>query len=145
MKNLIYLILFSLSVYASQQGDNFLIEKKIMIKIAHAVVPDKRVIKICLQDTKFPVSIYKENFTIVQDCKMADLIILGNNNNQNYSNKDKPIIVLDYNLLKRYPEAIGAFYWQKGRPNIVMIAPRIKKIGIKLPFEFKRYVESRVW
>ena len=139
------MILFSLSVYASHSGDNFLIEKKIMIKIAHAVVPHKRVIKVCLRDTKLPADIYKKNFIIVQDCKMADLIILGKYNDQNYSSKNKPIIVLDYNLLKRYPDAVGAFYWQKGRPNVVMIAPRIKKMGIKLPVEFKGYVETRVW
>jgi hypothetical protein len=59
--------------------------------------------------------------------------------------KNVPIVALDYSLLKKDKNALGAFYWQKGRPNITFIANRLKKKGIKLPKEYERYIENNVW
>lgn len=145
MKKFILLLLLSLSLFSSNTT-LLSVEKQIIKKILYAVVPDKKIINVYFQGSNIPDSIKKNKVIhIVKDYKKADVIIVEQKNCKQNKNLHKPIIVLDYNLLSKCPNAIGAYFWQKGRPNIVMIEPRVKKEGIKLPDEFKIYLESRVW
>lgn len=142
-----FFILILLSLFVIRLDASLLsLEKEIVKKILYAIVPYKKIINVYFQGDKIPTSI-KENKAIhlVEDIKKADIVIIQQKGCNQNRNLHKPIIVLDYDLLKKCPEAIGAYFWQKGRLNIVMIEPRIKKEGIKLPDEFKIYLESRVW
>lgn len=145
MKKFIILLLLSLSLFGSNTT-LLSVEKQIIKKILYAVVPGKKIINVYFQGSNIPKSIKTNKIIhIVKDYKEADVIIVEQKNCKQNKYFHKPIIVLDYNLLNKCPNAIGAYFWQKGRPNIVMIEPRIKKESIKLPDEFKIYLESRVW
>jgi hypothetical protein len=52
---------------------------------------------------------------------------------------------LDYYLLDKIPQSFGAFFWKKGRPNIVFIKPRLKQQSLELSSELKPYIEEQVW
>ncbi len=146
MRRYILLIFILLSLCAFAEDNSFSIEKKILTKISHVLVPEKKVISIWYFGSKIPLSLSNNSFfDIVDDYKKADLIIIDEIGWKVKLDLHIPIVVLEYSLLKDYPDAVGAYFWQKGRPNIVMITPRIDKIGIKLPAEFKRYAESKVW
>lgn len=47
------------------------------------------------------------------------------------------------NLFK-FRNCLGAFYWKKGRPNLVLIRERLEKHRIELPSEYDRFIESEV-
>jgi len=82
---------------------------------------------------------------IVKTCKEAKVLILLNGKGIPRSCVDKPILVLDYELLTKYSNAVSAFFWQKGRPNIVFIKKRLEKYSISLPSTYDKYVEDKIW
>ena len=55
------------------------------------------------------------------------------------------IFALNYNILYDFNNAFGAFFWKKGRANIVIIEPRAKKLNILISKELEEYTEERVW
>lgn len=56
-----------------------------------------------------------------------------------YSCKDIPLFTSSYKTLRENSNAIGAFYWRKGRPNIIFIKTRLKKFNLELPEKLKKY------
>jgi len=122
------------------------IEQKIVNKITHALFPHKKVV--CVYSYGLENSLeFKNNpyAKLVDNVKKADLLFIGKSDFDKKKISKKPIIVLKYSLLKKYPSALGAYFFQKSRPNIVMLEPRLKKMHIKLPKEFERYTESKIW
>jgi len=61
------------------------------------------------------------------------------------STKKPKVFVLDYNLLSKIPESFGAFFFKKGRANIVLLAPVLKKQNIKVSKALDEYVEEKIW
>jgi sugar-specific transcriptional regulator TrmB len=55
---------------------------------------------------------------------------------------DKLVIVTNYELLKEIKNSLAAFYWKKGRPNILFIKDRIKKRNLFLNKEYDKYSEE---
>jgi len=52
----------------------------------------------------------------------------------------RPILfVTDYRLLKISFDVVGAFYWRKGRSQLLFIKNRLDKYGIVLPPEYKDF------
>jgi len=118
------------------------LENKIFCTILQALFPNKSVIKVY---TNYPnikkLSTQSEKIRLVSK-KDADIIILD------YGEKlqtDKPVFVRKYSLLKRYKSsAIGGFYWQKGRPNIIFLRPNLQKHNLSLPETFNDYIEEEL-
>ncbi|QFR48579.1 hypothetical protein FJR48_02085 [Sulfurimonas lithotrophica] len=79
------------------------------------------------------------------NCIYANIIILQNQNKLPKECSSKAIFVLDYKLLSQIPQSFGAFFWKKGRPNIVILKPRIQKQSIKISSGLKSYLEEKVW
>lgn len=86
-----------------------------------------------------------KQLSIVETCKQAKVLILSNGKGIPKSCIDKPILVLDYELLVKHSNAVSAFFWQKGRPNIVFIKKRLEKYSISLPSTYDKYVEEQIW
>ncbi len=137
----IVLCLYSF-VFASDKEANE-IQNQIIYKILTAIKHKESKINVYI---KCKNSTLKDNkhIKIVKEYKKADIVIIDHKTSLP-GDCQVPIFTLDYNLLKEYPEAIGAFFWQKSRPNIVFISPRLKKFHILLPKEFDEYIESKIW
>jgi len=53
---------------------------------------------------------------------------------------EKPILfVTDYRLLKNSFDIVGAFYWRKGRSQLLFIKNRLNAYNITLPDEYKDF------
>lgn len=53
----------------------------------------------------------------------------------------KPIIfVTNYQFLKISEEIVGAFYWRKGRSQLLFIKNRLKQHNITLPKEYQNFM-----
>jgi hypothetical protein len=73
---------------------------------------------------------------IVNQCDTADLIV-GNID----KNCSKPRFLLDYYQFKKDPNAIGAFYWRKGRPQLRLRKKIIKKYHLHVSKDFEDFLE----
>ena len=62
---------------------------------------------------------YSKKFIIVKECERSD-IVFGN-----FICDDKPTFALNYYFYKTHKNAIGAFYYRKGRPQL-----KFKKEGL---------------
>ncbi len=81
--------------------------------------------------------------TTTQNYEDANFLILEHPSNFNI--KNKYVFVLDYDLLYDIPQSFGAFFWKKGRPNIVFIQPRLEEYHIKLAKPLEPYIEEQLW
>ena len=75
---------------------------------------------------------------IVNNCKKADLVLLYDINNLKC--KDKPLFVTSYIDFKN-SNAIGAFYWRKGRPQLILNKKIIESYNLHLDKSLLKYVK----
>lgn len=61
-----------------------------------------------------------------------------------YGTQHKLIFTTSLNVLRKSPKAIGAFYWEYGRPKIVFIQPRLNHYHLTLPKSFHKYIVKDV-
>ena len=54
------------------------------------------------------------------------------------------LITTEYSLLIKEPRVVGAFFWQKGRPNILFVRKRMQEVNITLGREFDKYIEDEL-
>jgi len=72
----------------------------------------------------------------VNDCKKAD-IVLGKSKNCT----KKLHFLLDYYDYKKDQDAVGAFYWRKGRPQLRLRKKIIENYRLHITPEFKEFLE----
>ena len=84
---------------------------------------------------------YPGNLKIVTECKDANIIILSTTRDIPKECNKKLLFGSRYSHLKN-PNVIGAFFWQKGRPNILFYQKRLNTHHIKLNSSFNRYIEE---
>jgi len=132
------IVLFSVSSLFS--FDALHVKAEIFSKIAHEFVK------------KDVVNIYTDDKTLVKtkglisslhytSRKKSDIVFLSNINDLQSPCKSKYIFSTSYQVYKTSPKVIGAFFWQKGRPNIIIKSTMLKKLHIKISPEFEKYIE----
>ena len=119
------------------------IESKIIMSMIE-VVSSHKVFSVYTNSQKLKEILPTEKIVFVDDCEGAELAILEKSKVEKNCT-DIAIITLEYDLLKKYPNSIGSFFWQKGRPNIVFIKSRLKNRNILLDSAFDEFVEENIW
>lgn len=84
-------------------------------------------------------------FKTVESCEDSNIIILDNLTNIKKACSSKCTFVLNYDLLSDIPQSFGALFWKKGRPNIVIVEPRIKAQSITVTKNLEPYLEEKIW
>lgn len=84
-----------------------------------------------------------ERILLVERCGDADLVVTESAEEERGCT-DKPAIVLSYRAFKQRSDAIGAFFWQKGRPTVVYSHTRLKAFGLVVSDELKKYVVKQL-
>ncbi|MCK9455231.1 MAG: hypothetical protein WCY51_00395 [Sulfurimonas sp.] len=145
MKASILLLILVITLFARE--DRVDIKAQILEKIFSNIHVDSGVTLWC--DNKHLLEeLKKSSYLIITDeCAVATIIVVESRESiENDENcKNKPIFVLNYELLKNIPESFGAFFWKKGRPNIVIIESRALFQNIRLSKELESYKEEKVW
>lgn len=116
------------------------IKAKILSKIAHEIVK-KDVVNIYVEDTEFvsdKCSNESIHFTTEQK---ADLLFLSKLKSVENYKQNKVIFSTNYYLYKTSPKVFGAFFWQKGRPNIILKSSLTKKFNIVFSEQFEKYID----
>jgi hypothetical protein len=82
---------------------------------------------------------------VEKECIDSNVIILEHKDNLEELCGDKYIFVLNYKLLSDIEQSFGALFWKKGRPNIIILEPRIKTQGISVSQDLEPYIEEQIW
>jgi len=77
------------------------------------------------------------NIALVTSSKALRYIL--NNNIIGY-NRYPILFVTDYKLLKQTPYAVGAFYWRKGRSQLLFIRDRLSHYNIRLSSDYQKFI-----
>jgi len=134
-----FFIIFSLFAFSLTLTD---VKTKLIATIAHTLVK-KKVVFVDLADKEF-LNKQKgkaDHIVFVDNCQKADIIITDNIKLIKKSCRNKLIFVTNYNAYERTPFAVGALFWQKGRPVLIFNEKTIKKKHIRLPKQFYQFVE----
>lgn len=113
---------------------------KIMEKISSALIHKNKIL-VFSEDSK-NTNIVKFSTKLQNSlfCEEAD-IVLTNVNMTSLCNEKVLLFTTNYLSFINSPDAIGAFFYQKGRPNIIFREENLKKHNITLPKEFDKYIE----
>jgi len=127
MKKVIILIISSVMLFASAKIELF---EKLFTTLFH-----KPVVYVLTNNDDIKYSTSKV-LKIVNDCNEADIVI-GDID----QNCKKPRFLLDYYQFKKDKNAIGAFYWRKGRPQLRLRKDMIDKYHLYISKDFEDFLE----
>ena len=93
---------------------------------------------------------YSKRMVLSEESEKSDIILITNRSTLfkmmrkkqwNVEKDEKPILfVTDYRLLKNSFDIVGAFYWKKGRSQLLFIKNRLDEYNITLPREYKDFI-----
>ena len=139
MKKLLFFLLTVQLLIASDLKT----EQKIYELILHTVFPNKTVIKVwgdSIHNKELLNTI--PNIIMTSSPQKADFLLLKE---KLYSPVDGVVFVTNYKLLQKMDKsAIGGFFWQKGRPNILFLRKNLEKKHITLPSSMQEYIEDEI-
>lgn len=138
-----FVLYFTLAANLLAQESDLKLHAKMMDKLATDII-NKEQTTICDPTYGRSYSPYLKRAQMLNTCSDGDIAIVSSAS-QIQGHKNQIIIVTNYNLLNTIPEAIGAFYWQKGRPNLVFIRSRLIEKQVRLSSEYIKLVDERVY
>ncbi len=143
MRIFITLILSALMLFAYTKADHLKIQ--IIETIITNISIDKE-IKVWCDDALIQKELVEhQKLKVADSCESATIVILKNKNNLPKECEDKHIFALSYKILSDMQQSFGALFWKKGRPNIIILEPRIEKQNIKTSKDLEPYLEERLW
>jgi hypothetical protein len=80
-------------------------------------------------------------FNRTYECADADFVITDTLKMLPQSCDGKIIFTNKYRLFMQEERILGAFFWQKGRPNIIFDKKRLERDNITLSPSFNKYIE----
>lgn len=132
-KLLLLLLLFSYSF-----SDELSIEKSIYESIFTSLSKSEN-ISVYSDSSIESLALETDKFSIVDNCKDATIVVMTKSELA-LECQDKIVFATRYRHLKQ-AYVVGAFFWQKGRPNIVFLQERIDEKGIVLSPSLEQFVE----
>jgi len=139
MKTLFLIIFLTFSLFANQND----IRTKIITTVLDNLSLNGE--KIIFSDDKQLLDGLSKKYKVTNDCLDSNFLILNSFVKLNKACKKKDIFVLNYNLLYDIPQSFGAFFFKKGRANIVLLKDKLKAQKIIPSKQLEPYVEDRLW
>ncbi len=143
-----------LIVFILLYGHLYALERESTLKMYHGiftVLSSKTPINVYTNDKEYrDVFIHSNKIVLSNSVEGSDIalvteertlkdILYVKNRNRNFDKK--PIIfVTNYHFLKISEEIVGAFYWRKGRSQLLFIKNRLKQHNITLPKEYQNFM-----
>lgn len=151
MKYLLSILLFISTLQAGQtytylidEYDKVIdLEAKIISKIAKDILKNKEV-NLYIPDIKqIDEKVYSTKLHIVDNCENADFVFIKYKTDITCKNlHNKYFFTNNYQKLLKDNKFLGAFFWSKSRPNIVLIKSRLSQNHIDLSKEYNQFIED---
>ena len=147
MKKILILLIF---LY----GHLYALEKKSTLKMYHSIfaaLSPKASIAVYTNDKEYrDVFSHSKRIFLSDKLQDADIVLITDErtlNNilywvkANTNMEKKPILfVTNYHFLDKSDDILGAFYWRKGRSQLLFIRDRLKEHNITLPQAYKNFM-----
>ena len=135
-------------------GQLFALERESTLKMYHgifSVLSSKTTIFVYTNDKKYrDVFGYSKRIFLTDELEKADIALLTDERSlksilyrlkANTNVSKKPILfVTNYHFLKMSDDIVGAFYWRKGRSQLLFIKKRLKEHDITLSKEYQSFM-----
>ena len=135
-------------------GHLYALERESTLKMYHQIfsaLVSKPIINVYTDDAEYrEVFVYSEKIILSEKPEESDIVLITNEatldftlrrNRVSSSTNQKPILfVTDYHFLKESDDIAGAFYWRKGRSQLLFIKKRLKQYDITLPKEYQGFM-----
>ena len=131
-------LLISLLLFAQLSANDVKIEKTIYESIFSSLHNENKPVIYSDSDVD-SLGLGSEYFTLTKVCENADIVLMTQSALPEEC-QDKVVFGTRYRHLKK-EYVIGAFFWQKGRPNIVFQKEKLDKHHIILTNSLSAYVE----
>ncbi len=107
----------------------------------HVYTDDKEYRKVFATSKRMVLSGKPEKSDIILITNRATLFKIMRERQWVVDKDERPIVfVTDYRLLKFSFDIVGAFYWKKGRSQLLFIKNRLDAYNITLPNEYKNFI-----
>jgi len=83
---------------------------------------------------------FDSHFQLAKDCKKSNIVIIKHIKDITDECKDKILFGTKYQTLSN-KNVVGAFFWQKGRPNILFYKTRLDQHKITLDKDLEKYID----
>jgi hypothetical protein len=117
---------------------------KIYTKILSSIFPTKKQINVYVPNREYYDILKSSNkLNVVDDIKKASIAIVTNLKelqSVKKLNKDIEIFATNEKLLFQDQSIVGAFYWKKGRSQLLFIKNRLDRYHIKLSDEYDKFI-----
>ena len=80
-------------------------------------------------------------FRVVNSCENDTLAVVDDGFISLKRCKDIPIFTTTHRSYVQIPDAFGAFYWRKGRPQIHFRERELKMFHLSLPHDLQRFID----
>lgn len=121
-------------------ADNYTL--KLYKHILHSIFKDLPIVIFADKDSE-QILKKSHDFRLQKRCnKSTDILVGSNFRNLPKECKNKPLFVTTHREYMSSKNAIGAFYWTKGRPQIHFRKDLFKKYHLELPEDFQRYIDE---
>ncbi|RXK11692.1 hypothetical protein CP965_13050 [Halarcobacter mediterraneus] len=120
------------------------LEAKIVVKIAKDILVNKPVILYIPGMKSLDYKVYSSFVKVTKLCSEANFVFVKYSKSHKCQKKGKNSYILTNNYKKLLSDKtfLGAFFWSKSRPNIVLVKSRLSQKNIYLPREYERYIED---
>ncbi|PUE64112.1 hypothetical protein [Arcobacter caeni] len=120
------------------------LEAKIISNIATASI--KGEIKLYIPEiSSIENDVYSKFFTLTNSCENANFVFIKRNVDLDFyckNDNNKLFFTNNYEKLLNNDRYLGAFFWNKSRPNITFIKARLEKQKIELSKDYDKFVED---
>jgi len=132
-----------LALFSSLFSSDLKTEKKIYGVILHTLLPHKTDIKVwCADKTKEDLFKDMQGVECITSAIKADFILLSK---ELKIKSDAIKFVTSYKLLQvEKTSAVGGFFWQKGRPNVLFLRKNLQAHKITLPPSMQEFIEDEL-
>jgi len=135
-------------------GQLFALERESTLKMYHGIfsaLSSKTTIFVYTNDKEYrDVFKYSKRIFLTDELKEADVVLITDGRSLkrivyrlkvNTNVSKKPILfVTDYHFLEQFDDIVGAFYWRKGRSQLLFIKKRLDAQNITLPRDYQKFI-----
>ena len=139
-KLILVLCLLTSMLYSSET----LIAAKIIDKTVAALFPEKLKLK-SWGSTAYHRDIISKSTRLIETktADEAEFYLVGATVPM-HIDEERVIFTTDIDLFYEDERVIGAFFWQKGRPNLIFLRDRLEKYKLPLSGELEAYIEDEL-
>lgn len=134
-------------------GHLYALERKSTLKMYHGIfsaLSSKTMISVYTTDPEYrKVFTSSKRISLAKKPEDSDIILITNRSTfrsilkrrkVNDNAKNPILFVTDYHYLKDSKDVVGAFYWRKGRSQLLFIKKRLEQHSIQLPKSYQNFM-----